>query len=59
MPCLPPGGLSEKSRKELQHKRDCANQIHKAAMAINSSILADMEVPDTYMAALPKVRTPR
>ncbi|KAF8365125.1 hypothetical protein HHK36_032868 [Tetracentron sinense] len=54
VPCVPPGGLSEKSRKQLQHKRDCANQIHKAAMAINSSILAEMEVPEKYMAALPK-----
>ncbi|KAF2315307.1 hypothetical protein GH714_038784 [Hevea brasiliensis] len=54
VPCVPPGGLSEKSRKHLRHKRDCANQIHKAAMAINSSILAEMEIPDTYMASLPK-----
>ncbi|KAK9273557.1 hypothetical protein L1049_018367 [Liquidambar formosana] len=54
VPCVPPGGLSEKSRKHLRHKRDCANQIHKAAMAINSSILAEMEIPASYMAALPK-----
>ncbi|KAG2242705.1 hypothetical protein Bca52824_095448 [Brassica carinata] len=31
-----PGGLQDKSRKQLQHKRDCTNQILKAAMAINS-----------------------
>lgn len=55
VPCVPPGGLSEKSRKHLCHKRDCANQIHKAAMAINSTILAEMEIPDSYMANLPKV----
>lgn len=55
IPCVPPEGLSEKSRKHLRHKRDCANQIHKAAMAINSSILAEMEIPDSYMATLPKV----
>ncbi|GKU88146.1 hypothetical protein SLEP1_g2447 [Rubroshorea leprosula] len=54
VPCVPRGGLSEKSRKHLQHKRDCANQIHKAAMAINSSILSEMAVPETYMASLPK-----
>ncbi|PON92083.1 PRONE domain containing protein [Trema orientale] len=54
VPCVPPEGLSEKARKHLRHKRDCANQIHKAAMAINSSILAEMEIPDTYMATLPK-----
>ncbi|PIA49394.1 hypothetical protein AQUCO_01300304v1 [Aquilegia coerulea] len=52
--CVPTRGISEKSRKLLQHKRDCANQIHKAAMAINNGILADMKVPDTYMEALPK-----
>ncbi|KAA8516049.1 hypothetical protein F0562_019228 [Nyssa sinensis] len=54
VPCVPPGGLSEKSRKHLRHKRDCAHQIHKAAMAINSSILAEIEIPDSYMASLPK-----
>ncbi|KAJ9188334.1 hypothetical protein P3X46_003700 [Hevea brasiliensis] len=54
VPCVPPRGISEKSRKHLRHKRDCAYQIHKAAMAINSSILAEMDIPDTYMASLPK-----
>ncbi|XP_059651411.1 rop guanine nucleotide exchange factor 3-like [Cornus florida] len=53
-PRVPPAGLSEKSRKHLRHKRDLANQIHKAAMAINSSILSEMEIPDSYMASLPK-----
>ncbi|KAF5733056.1 rop guanine nucleotide exchange factor 3 [Tripterygium wilfordii] len=52
--CVPPDGLSEKSRKHLRNKRDCANQIHKAAMAINSSILYEMEIPETYIASLPK-----
>lgn len=55
VPCVPPLGLSEKSRKQLQHKRECANQILKAAMVINSSILDEMEVPETYLATLPKV----
>ncbi|KAM2157128.1 hypothetical protein ACFX1R_042736 [Malus domestica] len=54
VPCVPPGGLSEKARKHLKHKRDSSNQIHKAAMAINSSILAEMEIPDSYMSTLPK-----
>ncbi|KAK9147495.1 hypothetical protein Scep_006252 [Stephania cephalantha] len=54
VPCVPPGGISEKSRKQLQHKRDCANQIHKAALTINNIILADMEIPDSYMETLPK-----
>ncbi|WVZ17655.1 hypothetical protein V8G54_010637 [Vigna mungo] len=55
VPCVHPGGLSEKSTKHLSEKRDCANQIHKAAMAINSSVLAEMDIPETYMANLPKV----
>ncbi|GMN44913.1 hypothetical protein TIFTF001_014105 [Ficus carica] len=54
VPCVPPEGLSEKSRKHLRHNRDCTSQIHKAAMAINSSILAEMEIPDSYLATLPK-----
>ncbi|GAA0156823.1 guanyl-nucleotide exchange factor [Lithospermum erythrorhizon] len=54
VPCVPPGGLSDKSRKQLRKQRDCANQIHKAAMAINNSILTDMDVPELYMASLPK-----
>ncbi|KAM7476427.1 hypothetical protein LguiB_023670 [Lonicera macranthoides] len=54
VPRVPYGGLSEKLRKHLKHKRDCAFQIHKASMAINSSILAEMEVPETYLASLPK-----
>ncbi|MBA0617348.1 hypothetical protein Godav_026805 [Gossypium davidsonii] len=54
VPCVPPCGLSEKARKHLRHKRDCANQIHKAAMAINSGVLAEMEIPDSYVASLPK-----
>ncbi|KEH18857.1 putative PRONE domain-containing protein [Medicago truncatula] len=54
VPCVHTGGLSDKSRKHLIEKRDCANQIHKAAMAINSSVLAEMDIPETYMANLPK-----
>ncbi|KAJ3681894.1 hypothetical protein LUZ60_014467 [Juncus effusus] len=55
VPCVPPGtGLSEKGRKSLQQKRECANQIHKAAVAINSGILTEMEIPESFMATLPK-----
>lgn len=54
VPCVSPGGLSEKARKHLQQKRDCATQIHKAAMAINSSLLDEMDIPDSYMTSLPK-----
>nr|XP_019705531.1 rop guanine nucleotide exchange factor 3 [Elaeis guineensis] len=54
VPCVPASGLPERSQKELQQKRECANQIHKAAMAINSAMLCEMEVPESYLAALPK-----
>ncbi|WOH09479.1 hypothetical protein DCAR_0728936 [Daucus carota subsp. sativus] len=54
VPCVPSNGLSDESRKHLRHQRNCTNQILKAAMAINSSILAEMEIPDTYIASLPK-----
>ncbi|WJX83240.1 hypothetical protein P8452_65914 [Trifolium repens] len=56
VPCALPGGLSEKSRKHLTEKRDCANQIHKAAMAINSNILAQIDIPETYIDDLPKLK---
>lgn len=55
VPCVAPEGLSDKARKLLKQKRDSANQIHKAAMAINSSILAEMQIPNTYITSLPKV----
>ncbi|XP_044977707.1 rop guanine nucleotide exchange factor 7-like isoform X2 [Hordeum vulgare subsp. vulgare] len=54
VPRVPPGGLRDKTRKQLQHKRDCANQILKAAMAINSNALAEMDVPESYLNSLPK-----
>lgn len=55
VPCVPDSGLSEGAQRELQKRRECANQIHKAAMAINNSMLSEMEVPESYMATLPKV----
>ncbi|KAL5709377.1 Rop guanine nucleotide exchange factor 7 [Ranunculus cassubicifolius] len=54
IPCVPPSGLHENSRKQLQHKRECTNQILKAAMAINTIALDDMEVPESFMDSLPK-----
>lgn len=54
VPRVPLGGLHENTRKQLQHKRDCTNQILKAAMAINSITLADVEVPESYFESLPK-----
>ncbi|CAH2039320.1 unnamed protein product [Thlaspi arvense] len=54
VPLVPSEGLSEKASKQLKSKRESTNQIHKAAMAINSSILGEMDIPDSYMATLPK-----
>ena len=55
VPRVPPDGLREDSRRQLQHKRESTNQILKAAMAINSTTLADLEIPEPYLEALPKV----
>ncbi|KAL9998253.1 putative PRONE domain, Rop guanine nucleotide exchange factor [Helianthus debilis subsp. tardiflorus] len=54
VPHVPTGGLQQDTRKQLTHKRECANQILKAAMAINSVALAEMEVPESYFESLPK-----
>ncbi|KAF5766912.1 putative PRONE domain, Rop guanine nucleotide exchange factor [Helianthus annuus] len=56
VPHVPTGGLQEDTRKQLIHKRECANQILKAAMAINSVALEEMEVPESYFESFPKVR---
>ncbi|PNX81834.1 rop guanine nucleotide exchange factor 1-like protein, partial [Trifolium pratense] len=54
VPRVPSCGLHENSRKQLQHKRDCTSQILKAAMAINSITLAEMDIPESYLESLPK-----
>ncbi|KAF9676881.1 hypothetical protein SADUNF_Sadunf08G0049600 [Salix dunnii] len=54
VPRVPAGGLSDDTRKQLHHTRECTNQILKAVMAINSVTLAEMDVPDSYLEALPK-----
>ncbi|XP_047977065.1 rop guanine nucleotide exchange factor 7-like [Salvia hispanica] len=54
MPRVPPGGISEDGKKLLQHRRDCTNQILKAAMAINCATIAEMDIPDSYLESLPK-----
>ncbi|CAK9153930.1 unnamed protein product [Ilex paraguariensis] len=53
-PKVPPKGLSVDARKRLQQCRDCTNQILKAALAINSNVLAEMEIPNAYLETLPK-----
>ncbi|KAL1833297.1 hypothetical protein ACET3Z_002948 [Daucus carota] len=56
LPCpkVPPNGLTEDARKKLQQCRDCTNQILKAALAINSNVLAEMDIPSAYLDTLPK-----
>lgn len=54
-PKVPPGGLSEDTRKRLQQFRENAIQIFKAAVAINNSVLLEMEIPNVYLDSLPKV----
>ena len=58
VPHVPLDGLHENTRKQLQHKRECANQILKASIAINTDTLAEMEVPESYLSSLPKVCSP-
>ncbi|CAL0303287.1 unnamed protein product [Lupinus luteus] len=53
-PCVLLGGLSDKSRKNLIGKQDCAKQIYKAAMEIYSNVLAEIDIPETYIEILPK-----
>nr|GMD37272.1 rop guanine nucleotide exchange factor 12-like [Ipomoea batatas] len=53
-PQVPPNGLSESSRKWLQAQKDAVNQVLKAAMAINAQVLAEMEIPESYIESLPK-----
>ncbi|KAH6780231.1 rho guanyl-nucleotide exchange factor 1 [Perilla frutescens var. hirtella] len=53
-PKVPANGLSDESRMILQQCKECTQQIYKAAVAINSSVLSDMEVPQVYMESLPK-----
>ncbi|KAL9252551.1 Rop guanine nucleotide exchange factor 9-like protein [Drosera capensis] len=51
---IPPGGLSEATRKWLQYQKDSVNQVLKAALAINAQILTEMEIPENYIESLPK-----
>ncbi|KAL1561120.1 rop guanine nucleotide exchange factor 1-like [Salvia divinorum] len=53
-PKVPANGLSDESRMVLQQCKECTQQIFKAALAINGSVLSDMEVPQVYLDSLPK-----
>jgi hypothetical protein len=57
VPKVPAEGLSNAGSKQLQNRWECMHQILKAAVAINSQILSEMEIPDAYFDALPKVNT--
>ncbi|ONM39350.1 Rop guanine nucleotide exchange factor 9 [Zea mays] len=52
---VPAEGLSDASRKWLQHQKDLVGQVLKAAMAINADVIAEMEIPEEYIESLPKV----
>ncbi|KAJ8773474.1 hypothetical protein K2173_004304 [Erythroxylum novogranatense] len=51
---VPPDGLSDNTRKFIQYQKDCVNQVLKAAMAINAQVLAEIEIPESYIESLPK-----
>ncbi|XP_023769952.2 rho guanine nucleotide exchange factor 8 [Lactuca sativa] len=51
---VPEGGLSDETRKWMQHQKECCNQVLKASMAINAQVLSEMEIPETYIETLPK-----
>ncbi|WOK99277.1 rho guanine nucleotide exchange factor 8-like [Canna indica] len=51
---VPANGLSEDSRKWLQHQKELVHQVLKAAMAINANVIMEMEIPEDYIENLPK-----
>ncbi|KAL8226167.1 hypothetical protein R6Q57_018724 [Mikania cordata] len=53
-PKVPPNGLPDLTKKWLQFQRDLVNQVLKLAMAMNAHVLREMEIPETYIDALPK-----
>ncbi|KAL6527483.1 hypothetical protein OROGR_016573 [Orobanche gracilis] len=53
-PKVPADGLREETRMRLKQCKECTQQIFKAAVAINDSVLSEMEVPHAYLESLPK-----
>ncbi|XVE98158.1 hypothetical protein REPUB_Repub03eG0081300 [Reevesia pubescens] len=51
---VPANGLSENSRRWLQKQKESVNQVLKAAMAINATVLSEIEIPESYIDSLPK-----
>ncbi|CAN1143969.1 Rop guanine nucleotide exchange factor 14 [Linum perenne] len=54
LPQVPEAGLSDLERKKLIYKSRVVYQVFKAARAITSSILLEMQVPTVIKDALPK-----
>ncbi|KAM3219074.1 hypothetical protein P3L10_023605 [Capsicum annuum] len=48
-PKVPPNDLSY----WLRLQKDSVNQVHKAVIAINSQVLSEMEIPESYIESLP------
>ncbi|KAL6504796.1 hypothetical protein OROHE_023554 [Orobanche hederae] len=48
-PKVPADGLREETRTRLKQCKECTQQIFKAAVAINDSVLSEMEVPHAYL----------
>lgn len=53
---VPANGLSESSRRWLQSQKESMNQVLKASMNINAEILSEIEIPESYVESLPKVK---
>ncbi|KAH6757408.1 hypothetical protein C2S51_038839 [Perilla frutescens var. frutescens] len=51
---LLPSAFGEQKRKWLQYQKDSVHQVLKAAMAINAQVLTEMQIPESYIEALPK-----
>ncbi|CAN8270206.1 unnamed protein product [Cochlearia groenlandica] len=51
---VPCNGLSKTSKKFLLSQKDCVSQVLKSAMAINTQVLSEMEIPESYIDSLPK-----
>ncbi|EFH59240.1 hypothetical protein ARALYDRAFT_479067 [Arabidopsis lyrata subsp. lyrata] len=51
---VPPKGLSETLKRFLLSQKECVSQVLNSAMAINSQVLTEMEIPESYIDSLPK-----
>ncbi|CAL9221034.1 unnamed protein product [Arabidopsis halleri] len=51
---VPAKGLSETLKRFLLSQKECVSQVLNSAMAINSQVLTEMEIPESYIDSLPK-----